>query len=492
MEEKVTNYIYNSQNQLIGIDLFDGTTLLKRVNYFYGALGRRIEKVVVDNQNSANSLTRRYAYDGQDLSIEFDESNNVLANYTYSTLRTDDVLSKDITASGAAKGLALTAGSYHYLKDSVGTITDITNSSGDKIQHYVYSVYGQVLRIENGSGADITNSPALKPYLAFTARELDSESELYYFRARYYNGTIGRFLQADPLNETFSPYSYSRNDPVNRFDPSGLTSEPTGTSVASFNNTGNTSNNGFAATLANLFSSIDIDDLLYSGDFGFDFGALAASVPVPANAVPSFAGVSFARTFASRSIGGSITGGGSNGLLAQAGSSGQGGEQEDLEDEEQTEEERIEKLRQRQAEFVQCQREAATIIGGSVIGGIAVGVVFQSVPVGAAIIVVGGSVGIKKGIIMQNLEKIILNNKPGYKKYIPLLICMVCGAIFISLLIPTLGYISNSKDSGESLWFFIKSYVMNDYGRLILFVVFTFPLYHILKGIVYFRNKFIK
>ncbi|MBK9112497.1 MAG: hypothetical protein IPM88_12680 [Nitrospira sp.] len=32
-----------------------------------------------------------------------------------------------------------------------------------------------------------------------TGREFDSESGLYYYRARYYDALMGRFLQKDPI-----------------------------------------------------------------------------------------------------------------------------------------------------------------------------------------------------------------------------------------------------------------------------------------------------
>jgi RHS repeat-associated protein len=58
----------------------------------------------------------------------------------------------------------------------------------------------------------------------FTQKELDSNTGLYYFGARYYDPSIGRFISVDPLaeeNTAWSPYSYSKNNPLNRIDPDG-------------------------------------------------------------------------------------------------------------------------------------------------------------------------------------------------------------------------------------------------------------------------------
>jgi RHS repeat-associated protein len=60
------------------------------------------------------------------------------------------------------------------------------------------------------------------PYM-FTGRRFDLETGLYYYRARYYNPQIGRFLQTDPIgySDGINWYNYCSNNPVNGTDPSG-------------------------------------------------------------------------------------------------------------------------------------------------------------------------------------------------------------------------------------------------------------------------------
>ncbi|MFY7994181.1 MAG: RHS repeat-associated core domain-containing protein [Bacteriovoracaceae bacterium] len=64
------------------------------------------------------------------------------------------------------------------------------------VQHYVYSSFGKILKVMNGS-VDNTANPLIKTNFAYTNREYDSESGLYYYRARYYDASSGRFLQED-------------------------------------------------------------------------------------------------------------------------------------------------------------------------------------------------------------------------------------------------------------------------------------------------------
>lgn len=178
--------------------------------------------------NPTQTFTRQYAYDGQDILIEYDGDGNPLAHYTHSTLGSDDVLQVEVSQQGQVEELAQAAGDYEYLKDSLGSIIDVTDTAGNRLQHYIYSAYGTLLGIQNGAGTDVTANPPLRTSFSFTGRELDSESGLLYYRARYYDPTIGRFLQHDPQPGTLNvpstvvnSYVYASNNPFNITDPSG-------------------------------------------------------------------------------------------------------------------------------------------------------------------------------------------------------------------------------------------------------------------------------
>ncbi|MGE4286976.1 MAG: RHS repeat-associated core domain-containing protein [Phycisphaerae bacterium] len=113
-------------------------------------------------------------------------------------------------------------GLYFYHTDALGSVIAMTSVNGVVAEKYRYSPFGRTT-IYDGSGGEIARSAIGNPYM-FTARRLDEESGLYYYRARMYKPEIGRFLQTDPLGyiDTINPYAYCANNPLNRIDPWGL------------------------------------------------------------------------------------------------------------------------------------------------------------------------------------------------------------------------------------------------------------------------------
>ena len=190
---EVTTYTYDAENQMIRLDK-PGVVAECR----YDALGRRIEKVV-------NGVSTRYAYDNEDIAAELDGANTIQVLY--------------IHGPGIDEPLAVfregRTSVYH--ADGLGSITTLTDLNGNPVRTYTYDSFG---RLVSQTGT-LTN-----PY-TYTGRELDPESGLYYYRARYYDPLAGRFLREDPIGGLLqvplllNPYPYAGNSPANNVDPDG-------------------------------------------------------------------------------------------------------------------------------------------------------------------------------------------------------------------------------------------------------------------------------
>jgi len=168
------------------------------ITYAYDSAGRRIEKAY-DGQT-----VMKYLYDGGHIIAEYDGNNSLLHKYIYGPGVDQPICMIDVENSSAT---------YYYHFDGLGSVVALTNSAGSVVNLYEYSVYGEV-------SASDPNHPNR---FLFTGREFDADTGLYYYRARYYNPYIGRFLQTDPAGDGdgSSLYQYCGNNPVTYSDPLG-------------------------------------------------------------------------------------------------------------------------------------------------------------------------------------------------------------------------------------------------------------------------------
>ena len=104
---------------------------------------------------------------------------------------------------------------YYYHYDEKGSITKLTDKGGNTVQDYTYDAFGNL-----GTEDDALYNP-----ICYTGQYTDSETGLIYLRNRYYDPTIGRFTQEDPIKDGLNWYVYCANDPLNKVDPSGTIAE---------------------------------------------------------------------------------------------------------------------------------------------------------------------------------------------------------------------------------------------------------------------------
>jgi RHS repeat-associated protein len=102
----------------------------------------------------------------------------------------------------------------YYEQDGLDSVTSLTASNGSLAQSYTYDSFGD----QTASSGSSTN------FFRYTGREFDTETGLYFNRARYFDPSIGRFLNDDPLRFRggIDFYAYVWNNSVNWRDAFGL------------------------------------------------------------------------------------------------------------------------------------------------------------------------------------------------------------------------------------------------------------------------------
>lgn len=165
------------------------------------------------------------------LNYSYDESGNRIKKVNQSTGKTTVYVNQYYDVEGAATKKYLYAGGlkvatdsapdglvYHHTDHLTGANVD-TNSQGTQIEALDYYPYGNI-RLDEQAGAYEND-------YKYTGKELDDETNLYYYGARYYDANIGRFVSVDPWGgdltnpQSLNKYSYVMNNPLKYVDPTG-------------------------------------------------------------------------------------------------------------------------------------------------------------------------------------------------------------------------------------------------------------------------------
>jgi len=192
-----TTYAWDYENRLTSVTL-PGTG--GTVTFKYDPMARRIYKSLSTGGTSV------FAYDGDNMVEETNASGTVVARYEQG-LSTDEPLA-----------MLRSSTTSYYEADSLSSITSLSNAAGTLAQTYTYDSFGNLT----------TSSGSLVNSFRFTARDFDTEANLQFSRARYYDPNAGRFISEDPVRFTggINFYAYSVNSPTNFNDPFGF--EPQG------------------------------------------------------------------------------------------------------------------------------------------------------------------------------------------------------------------------------------------------------------------------
>jgi RHS repeat-associated protein len=107
---------------------------------------------------------------------------------------------------------------YFFHPDHIGSSSFLSDINGQAYEFLLYLPYGEVVADQKAGGGQYST-----PY-KFTGKELDAETGLYYYGARYYDPSLGIFHGVDPLASKYpgwSPYNYTMNNPIGLVDKDG-------------------------------------------------------------------------------------------------------------------------------------------------------------------------------------------------------------------------------------------------------------------------------
>ena len=220
VDETVTRYDWDTENQLTRVTKHEMETALpsETITYAYDALGRRIEKRIMDEKG--NETSKKYVYDNEDILMEFNGEGLFQKFYVHG-LGIDNPLAM-LKDNEETRNDTEDLKAYYYHKDGMNSITSLTDESGDEVEKYIYNAFGKMTVFDERDNK-LEQSKLDNPY-SFTGREHDSETGLHYHRARYYNPELARWISEDPIefnSGDMNLYRYVFNNPLIYTDPSG-------------------------------------------------------------------------------------------------------------------------------------------------------------------------------------------------------------------------------------------------------------------------------
>ena len=229
-------YSYGDTNWKDKLTAYDNTSLTYDANgnplsyrdgmSFTWVNGRILDTVTVGN----TTLSMKYDSNGLrtrkgSIKYYYDSSNNLIG-----MVNGNNTLLFYYDESGNPTSFSHNGTMYFYIKNLQGDICKIVDASGSVIANYTYDAWGKLLSVKDANGNSISNltDVALLNPLRYRGYVYDDESGLYYLQSRYYDPTIGRFLNADCVFEKFvlnsNAFTFCRNNSVNRIDKKGTAS----------------------------------------------------------------------------------------------------------------------------------------------------------------------------------------------------------------------------------------------------------------------------
>ena len=188
LSDGTRTFEWDAKNQLKAITI--GTT---RSEFFYDGFGRRVR--MLEKQGVTIVSDRRFVWVGTKIVQERDASNNLLKQFS-------------------GQGVVTATATLLYLRDHLGSIREIVDTSGNVRARYDYDVYGKRRKLSGDLDSDF----------GYTGHFEHVPSGMTLTLYRGYDSGTGRWISRDPIGENggINLYGYVYNNPINDFDEYGL------------------------------------------------------------------------------------------------------------------------------------------------------------------------------------------------------------------------------------------------------------------------------
>jgi RHS repeat-associated protein len=220
-------YIYDAWNRLV--EVRDRATDALIATYECDGQKRRIEKTVDSSTddyfyNSDLGLRSLGGAGWQLLETRTDDDVDPSEQYVWDLRYVDAPVLRfqDTDTDGTIDD------TLYYTNDANFNVTALVDESGNVVERYAYSPYGERTVLDADFSADANGVSDVNNALGHQGLHLDTESALYYNRNRYYSPSLGRFITRDPLGyvDGMSVYEYVGSSPRVYVDAMGYESRP--------------------------------------------------------------------------------------------------------------------------------------------------------------------------------------------------------------------------------------------------------------------------